>query len=568
MDRPTPIRTAVLTVAAIAIAISGCTTPLEYLHNGFKVGPKAGVPCAPTATHWIDAEDVRVQQSGTDLCRWWTVFHDPTLDGLVAHATSQNLTLREAGFRILEARAQLGIASGSLFPQTQQAFGGYQREAASLLSGDSNAFPQQFFNQWAFGFNLSWEIDFWGRFRRAVTAAEDTLGASCANYGNVLVTLQSDVAANYVLVRTLQQRIEYVRENVELQQKVLDIADRRMKAGAKSASAAHQARSTVEQTEAQTPQLRVAVRQACNRICVLLGMPPSDLEKELGPGVIPTVPAVVVVGIPAELLRRRPDVRRAELLAAAQGQQIGIAEADLYPAFAIDGTLGWQSENLSQLFNSKALTGNVGPVFQWNILNYGRIRNNMLAQDAKFKALVMTYQETVLRADAEVEDGLTAFLNAQERAQLLDASVADSQQAVDVVTREYQGGAANFDQLALIEQNLVVQQDLQAQAHGEIVQGLIQVYRALGGGWGECCQASGGSEQVVSAEAETVPAESVAIPPEPISPATMPAPKSHRASKPSLLSQPESISSPSDLESPTSSPLPPSPAPPSPPTIK
>jgi hypothetical protein len=287
------------------------------------------------------------------------------------------------------------------------------------------------------------------------------------------------------------------------------------------------------------------------------------------------VPAVVAVGIPADLLRRRPDVRRAELLAAAQGEQIGIAEAELYPAFAIDGTLGWQSENFSQLFRSKALTGNVGPVFQWNILNYGRIRNNMLAQDAKFKALVMDYQETVLRADAEVEDGLTAFLNAQERAQLLDASVADSQKAVDVVTREYQGGAANFDQLALIEQNLVVQQDLQAQAHGEIVQGLIHIYRALGGGWGDCCQVSGGAQQVVSAEAETAPAESAALPPEPVSPGTTPAPQSHRASKPSLLSQPESISSPSDSPSPTSNPLPPSPrgdalpppSPPSPPTI-
>ncbi len=269
------------------------------------------------------------------------------------------------------------------------------------------------------GFNLSWELDFWGRFRRAVTAAEHSLEASCANYNQVLVTLLGDVASNYVQVRTLQQRIEYVRANVALQARLLAVAERRLKAGSKSAVDCHQARSNLAQTEAQIPQLKLAMRQACDRLCVLLGQSPTALEKELGVGPIPSASAVIAIGIPADLLRRRPDVQRAERLALAQGEQIGIAEAELYPMFAINGTIGVESDRLSQLLTSSALTGNIGPVFQWNILNYGRIRNNMRMQEARFQARVAAYQETVLRANAEAEDGLAMFFSAQERTLML-----------------------------------------------------------------------------------------------------------------------------------------------------
>lgn len=184
----------------------------------------------------------------------------------------------------------------------------------------------------------------------------------------------------------------------------------------------------------------MALRQACNRLCVLLGMPATDLESQLGTGPIPEVPETVAIGIPAELLRRCPDIRRAERLAAAQAEQIGIAEADLYPMFAIDGTLGWEAERLSQLFTSGALSGNIGPTFRWNILHYGRIRNNMRLQDARFWSLVMAYQETVLRANAEVEHGLAAFRQALERARLLEESVAGAKLAVESSPRTTRGG--------------------------------------------------------------------------------------------------------------------------------
>ena len=213
------------------------------------------------------------------------------------------------------------------------------------------AFSQQFFDQWNFGFNLSWELDLWGRLRRAVTAAERTLDASCANYDDVLVTLLGDVASNYVQLRTLQDRIRLATENVKLQADIVHAAERRFKVGSIRARAvdAPQARSVLAQTEAQIPQLNMELRQACDRLCVLMGVPPADLERQLGFAPIPTAPTAVAVGIPADLLRRRPDVRRAQHEALAQGERIGIAEAELYPAFFINGTLGYSAQNLPQI---------------------------------------------------------------------------------------------------------------------------------------------------------------------------------------------------------------------------
>ncbi len=472
-------------LAAIIFSLSGCTSPGDYIKNGFKVGPNPCVPQGSTASRWIDDADVRVQRESTDLNRWWTVFQNPNLDQLIVCASKQNLSLREACFRVLEARAQLGIARGEIFPQQQYAGGGYQRLAESQNAGTAPGYTTQFFDQWNFGFNLSWELDLWGRLRRAVTAAEDTMDASCANYDDVVVTLLGDVASNYVEVRTVQDRIRLARENVKLQQEIVRTAERRFKVGSARAHAvdAPQARSNLAQTEAHIPQLDAELRQACNRLCVLLGIPPVELEKQWGLGPIPTAPATVAVGIPADLLRRRPDVRRAERQAFAQGERIGIAEAELYPAFFINGTLGYSAENLPQLFTSDSLTGTIGPAFQWNILNYNRIRNNIRVQDARFQALVATYQNTVLRANAEAEDGLVVFLRAQERAQSLDKSVANAREAVDIGFKELGAGKIDYNQVALIEQNKVQQEDFQALVHGEIAQGLIRVYRALGGGW-------------------------------------------------------------------------------------
>ncbi|MEN6450437.1 MAG: TolC family protein [Thermoguttaceae bacterium] len=477
-----PIALALFVVAVLSS--SGCTSVRQYVSNGFKVGPNYSPAPAPVAEHWIDQADIQVAE-GRDLCQWWCVFHDPTLDHLIVCAYRQNLTLREASSRILEARALLGIARGEIFPQTQNATGGYQRVAVSQNAAQG-PIANPFFNQWNFGFNLAWEIDFWGRLRRAIAAADDQLQASVADHDQVLVTLLGDVATNYIQIRTDQERLRYLRQNVTILQLVLKWTQRREQVGFKTTPLdVHQTESNVEQTIAAIPQLEMDLRQAENRLCVLLGMPPAQLGPMLGEDAIPAVPPELAIGLPAELLRRRPDVRRAERLAAAQSEQIGIAAADLYPAFSIDGTLGWEAANSSNLFSPKSLNGNVGPTFRWNLLNYGRIANNVRFHEARFQELIAAYQQTVLQADQEVEDGLVTFLKAQDRTRHLEKSVNAASAAVRDMFLPTAIGQPGFDfnRFALIEQNRITQQDLLAQSRGQIDQGLILVYRALGGGW-------------------------------------------------------------------------------------
>ncbi len=473
-----------LSVGAV-VSFCGCTSLQDYVHNGFKVGPNYCAPPAAVAKHWIDQIDIHATP-GQDISCWWALFHDPTLDRLIVCAYRQNLTLREAACRILQARAQLGIVNGNLFPQTQNATGGYQRNARSLNIAQGGLGGNQFYDQWSFGFNLAWEIDFWGRLRRAIAAAEAQLDASVFDYDQVLVTLLGDVASNYVEIRTDQERLRYLRQNVTILDLVLKWTKRREKVGFRATLLdVHQTESNLEQTISGISLLEIDKRIAENRLCTLLGIPPVDLHNMLGEDIIPKAPPEIAIGIPCDLLRRRPDVRRAERLAAAQSEQIGIAEANLYPAFTINGTLGWQSQNLNNLFTPASLNGNVGPSFQWNLLNYGRIVNNVRLQEARFWELVATYQETVLQAAEEAEDGLVTFLQAQERTRHLEKSVSAASAAVRDMFLPTAIGQPGFDfnRFALIEQNRVTQQDLLAQSRGQIAQGLVQTYRALGGGW-------------------------------------------------------------------------------------
>jgi len=468
------------TLPFLALLISGCTGVSEYFHNRCKVGPDYKPAEAPVACKWIDANDKRVHTSKDDLAGWWTVFDDPLLNDIIHRAYNQNLTLREAGFRVMAARAQLGIANGQFFPQTQNSTGSYRR----IGSGGN------FFDQWNLNFNLAWELDFWGRFRRAIIAAEATLDASVFDYDDAVVTLLSDTATSYAAIRTSQERIRLLDITIQVQEDVLKYVEERVQQNVRGTTEIDraQARSNLEQTRAGRSQLVLDLRTAENQLCILMGIPAIELTDLLASGPktqIPVTPEYVVTGIPADLLRRRPDVRRAERLAAAQAEQIGIAETDWYPAISITGTLGWQARNLSDLFRPESLNSNVGPSFQWNLLNYGRILNNVRLQDAQLRELIVTYQATVLQADLDVENGIVTFIQAHDRADNLRKSVDESWLALQVIVAQYRAGLAglDFNRYATIVQNLVVQQDQWAQARGQIALGLIQVYRGLGGGW-------------------------------------------------------------------------------------
>ena len=494
-----------------ALVGGGCTSPQDYCRQGCKVGPAYCRPGAPVAGDWIDADDRRLRHEQDDLAGWWTVLGDPVLESFVLQARSQNLSLREAGFRVLAARAQLGFAQGNLFPQQQNATGFYRRFGV----GDA------YFDRWNVGFNMNWELDFWGRLRRSIAAADANLDASVANYDDVLVTLIADVARNYVSFRTAQERIRLLTQVIEAQQEVLTkFFEPRLKAGAITSLDEAQARANLKQNLAQLSFLKVQMRTAQNQICLLLGMPVADLTAIMATAPrqdIPVAPECVVVGIPADLLRRRPDVRRAERVAAVQAQQIGIAVADLYPAFSIAGTLGWQASSFSGLFNGHSLNSSVGPTFQWNLLNYGRIRNNIRFQDAQFRALAATYQATVLQADLEAENGIVTFLQSQEQARNLKEAVDASRTALDVVyaNLEAEVPLAKFDanRYVTILQSLIQQQDQWAQARGQIALGLIETYRALGGGWQLRYSAPPDKRELLGCEAVLVQPSEPAEPP-------------------------------------------------------
>ncbi|MCC7083951.1 MAG: efflux transporter outer membrane subunit, partial [Pirellulales bacterium] len=347
---------------------------------------------------------------------------------------------------------------------------------------------------------------FWGRFRRAILAADAQLDASIFDYDDVLVTLLGDVAATYIQMRTIQQQIEYVRQNMVIQTESLEIAQARFQGGLTSELDVEQATSQLAQTESLVPQFHIQLRHANDRLCVLLGIPTKDLTRLLGEASIPKVAPDVVIGIPAQLLTRRPDIRRAERNAAAQCEQIGIAEANLYPQIAISGTIAYDAEHFNQLFNSQSQEGTIGPKFQWNILNYGRLINAVRLQEAKYWELATHYRNVVLQANAEVEDGLVEFLQSQLQAKSLGESVDAAQKAVQLSIIQYRGGLTDFNRVALLQQNLVQQQDLYAQSLGDIGIGLVRTYRALGGGWEIRCNPA------AAFDSAGAPPESIATP--------------------------------------------------------
>jgi NodT family efflux transporter outer membrane factor (OMF) lipoprotein len=487
-----------IVLLSLALLGGGCTSPREFVHNGFQVGPNYERPPAPLESSWIDAANPRVKSAAADYSAWWSVFNDPVLNDLVKIAYEQNVNLRVAGTRVLEARAQRAIAVGGLFPQKQQATGSYTHVQVS--KNIANSPPQRFFDDWANGLNASWEIDFWGRFRRTIESTDDLVDASVDDYDNVMVTLIGDVATAYVQYRIFEQQLVFTRENARLQRDSLKIAADRFKAGQTNELSVLQGTSLLEQIEATIPLLEIRLRQANNQICILLGMPSTELAAKLGNASIPASPPEVVVGIPADLIRRRPDVRSAERQVAAQNAQIGVAEADFYPAFFISGSLGYEAKDLGKLFASKSFTGQIGPAFQWNILNYGRILNNVRLQDFKTQELVGIYQQKVLSAAQEVENGIVSYWRSIDATDHLAASVKAAEGAVRIANAQFRAGVIDYTPVFVAEQFLVQQQNDYAETWGDIALGLITVYRALGGGWeyrlteqtahGEACASS------------------------------------------------------------------------------
>jgi NodT family efflux transporter outer membrane factor (OMF) lipoprotein len=451
-----------------------------------SVGPSYVKPDAPQADAWQEKDDKNiVSEEDVALDEWWKVFNDPVLDELVETAYRQNLTLHTAAVRIAEARAQLGIAKGGLWPQTQRldAIYGYNKLSENASNIDPNVIETSY-GEWGLGLDVAWELDLWGKYRRAIESGAAGLEAAIANYEDVLVTLTAEVARVYILIRTLEERLLVARENVRIQERSLQITEVRFEGGIVTELDVQQARSLLRSTEALIPQLEAALVRSKNTLSILLGQLPGRIDSVIdSQAPIPTASTQIAVGVPAELLRRRPDIRLAERRLAAQSPRIGIAKADLYPQFALFGSIGFRSQDLSNFISADSIEFFAGPALRWNVLNYNRIRNSVRVQDARFQQLILDYENTVLRAHGEVEDSMASFLRSRERESLLAESVTASKRSVDLSLLQYSEGLVDFQRVLDTQRFLTLQQDQYVSASGSVALSLINMYKALGGGW-------------------------------------------------------------------------------------
>lgn len=463
--------------------------------GGCMIGPDYQTPPAEVNAAWLEPTAaggpiVDADESAT----WWRTFDDPVLDQLIEAAWRDNLGLRAAGLRVLEARARRGIAVGRFFPQTQEAIGGISHNNLSQnVPGSEGDHTYAFADV---GFQAAWELDVWGKFRRGIEASDAEVLASLANYDQVLVSLVAETASTYVLLRSLQERLEIARSNAKLQRETLELTKIRFNAGAVSELDVTTARATLMNTEALIPFFENAIRESTLVLCVLLGRPPSTLDDLLAPrnGAAPTVPESppqIAAGIPADLLRRRPDVRAAERIAAAECARIGEAETELLPRISIAGLTGFASSTydglrtpqLGNIFDASSFQGFIGLEINWPILNYGRIIGAVRAQDAVYEQAVTNYQDLVLRAAGEVEAGLSRFLRSRERRDALAESVVAAKRSVEISLIQYRAGAVDFIRVNDAQTVQLQQEDLLVDARASIALGAITAFRAMGGGW-------------------------------------------------------------------------------------
>lgn len=475
-----PSAAASLATLGAALTLGACT----------MVGPDFVKPEAKLTPAWSETDSAKLTSKTAADSAWWKAFNDPALDKLIDLAYKQNLSLQIAGLRILEARAQLGYATGRQYPQVQLATGeatavGISKNSASYIPG----FDDRFEN-YQVGFDAAWEMDFWGKYRRGVESQTAALAGSVADYDSALVALTAEVARTYALIRTFEVLLAQAHTNVDLQTEGLRIADARFRHGATSELDVTQATALLENTRGSVPKLEASLRQAENALGTLLGQPTGTVEALLtGPQDIPTAPTQVAVSIPAEMLRRRPDIRGAEQFAAAQSARIGIAKAELYPSFTLVGSVGLQTtggfngRSGGSLFDSDSLYYVFGPRVTWSIFNYGRTKNLIRIQDARFQQLIVNYQDTVLKAAQEVEDSMIGFVNAQLAAESEAKAVAAAQRSVDLAFTQYREGATDYQRVLDAQRTVLQQENTLAQTRSSIATSLIALYKALGGGW-------------------------------------------------------------------------------------
>lgn len=461
--------------AALPLVLTACTT----------LGPDYSEPEPAWLAEWQPELYGQLAQEGGDpgqsLSRWWRQFEDPALESLVADVLINNPSLQIAGLRVLEARAQLGAASALNYPQLQQLGGSAlyvdQRSSGGLLPDrdDSLGAAQA-------DLSLAWELDFWGRFSRSIEAADAAFLASIASQRDAQVLLIAQTVDTYYAYRTVELRIDIAEENARIQERSLEITTQLYQSGQESELDLQQARTQYLSTIASIPTLQAAQTKLRNVLALLLGRPPGPLSAIAGGAVdLPKVPPLALRAVPAELLLRRPDVRRSAWAAAAQSARIGIARTDLYPSISILGSFGWSGDTLNSTADVTQLA--LGPGIRWNIFDYGRLRNAVRVEDARFQQALVDFDNTLLTAAREVDDAAIDVVKTAERGLLLTQSEGAARRALSLATDRYREGYAGFQRVLDAQRALAVQMDNRVVNEGAHISAVIGLYKALGGGW-------------------------------------------------------------------------------------
>lgn len=476
------LRFSIIALAALATACA-------------PVGPDFVKPDTEVQIEWPTTFRDQFEFSPQRQFAWWEAFGDPVLNELVRRTHESNNNLKIAGLRVLESRAILGIAVGNQYPQGQVAFGDASTQQASESNANTGGGGDLNFSQYNLGVSATWELDFWGRFRRGIESADASLLATIASYDDLFVLLTAQIADAYAVYRTTEEQLRISRQNLVIQERSYDITEVIFRNGAGNELDVERARTLLLSTRASIPSLEITLYQAQNALSVLLGLPPTDLTDLLGSeNSLPDIPANLHVGVPADVLRQRPDIRQAELQAMAQNARVGVATADLYPSFSLKGTLGLAAagntnttrtgdSGFSELFRTESLTYSVGASFVWPFLNYDRIQNNIRVEDARLQQALVQYREQVIQAAREVEDSMIAFEGSRRQDELLGAAVESALRSADLSMLRFQEGFADYQRVIDAQQSQIAQQQRFVQNRGLAIRSLISLYRALGGGW-------------------------------------------------------------------------------------
>lgn len=454
---------------------------IVILYGCAAVGPAYVPPKTSVSPTWHTELKGGLSVEGMSpetLAAWWTTLNDPELSNLTNRAVAGNLDLKKATARVRESRARRGLAKADLFP-TLDATGSTTWSRSSKDTGTGKTS-----DLYAASFDAGWELDIFGGVRRSVEAAEADLHASKEGLRDVLVSLLAELALNYVEVRTFQARLTVAEANLKAQNETYQLTLWRYQAGLGDELAVQQARYNLENTRSQIPTLRTGLEEAMNRIAVLLGEQPGKVHEELGKQVpIPVTPLMVVVGVPADVLRRRPDIRRAERQLAAQTARIGVATADLYPKLTLSGSIGLEALSLSNLSSSGTWSLSGSPKITWAIFKAGAIRQNIEVQSALQEQYLVAYEAAVLSALEEVENALVAYAEEQQRRQSLSEATQAAQKAVELAQHKFQAGLTDFSNVLDAQRSLLSFLDQLAQSDGTVTSNLVRLYKALGGGW-------------------------------------------------------------------------------------